>query len=579
MKRSRRFLLSFLIIPIAFLLALIVAEYVVGACNLDWKTIEKLLYYQTADIPIHEVSDDPDLMFRLKSGASNADGRININALGYRGISHPAEKPQGVYRIVCLGGSNFYGLKLFDNESFPAQLEKMLNRRFKGRFEVWNAGTCAYVGTQMSIIGQEALKKYDPDLFILGLSNIGAPAFLNESPISDYFTTHPELFEKLFHDSFLGFSPSQQARIAFSSRLGRYFVAGFYAMRESGWMSCPHFEKNNVRAIRKLIGDASAQGVKSCIFIYPGASTEDYRSYYSETNVPILRPDAEGLPREFTPIHPPAYVMTWYAEDVVKMMLANGLIESDSKAIHHKPAPNMPLPELAHSPIDSMADIPGGDFIMGCSPGDNDCHADEKPLHNVTLSPFRMDKTEITNGQYKKCVEDGACSEPEWSEWYREKPVDHPIVGVTLHQSAQYCKFHGKSLPTEAQWEYAARSGVQENLYAPLEEIAWYAGNSQRSTHPVAQKRPNAWGLFDMIGNAWEWCLDWYSFTYYYENSPKMNPPGPSQGIKRILRGGGWFSHPWQLRVSYRNTRFEPTYWNKDFGFRCVENSPHARQH
>jgi len=126
-------------------------------------------------------------------------------------------------------------------------------------------------------------------------------------------------------------------------------------------------------------------------------------------------------------------------------------------------------------------------------------------------------------------------------------------------------------LPTEAEWEYAARSGGKREKYAGSnspDSVAWYSSNSGDSTHPVGRKSPNGLGLYDMSGNVWEWCLDWYSKDYY-DSSPRHNPRGPESGLKRVIRGGSWTTLERGLRSTHR-VGAKVNYRNKSLGFRLV---------
>jgi len=230
--------------------------------------------------------------------------------------------------------------------------------------------------------------------------------------------------------------------------------------------------------------------------------------------------------------------------------------------------PRLPSPALPER--DGMVRLPGGEFKMGCSPGDTACEDNEYPAHVVTVGSFWLDRTETTNGQYKKCVAAGGCKMPLDSQWFLDRPDDLPVVGVTWNQAHAYCKWADKRLPTEAEWEFAARAGAAWPLHGPLDKIAWHGGNSRRPQR-VAQKRVNPFGLYDTVGNAAEWVSDWYDEDAYANSAPR-NPWGPRSGVYKIARGGGWRDLQRRLRVSGRVPR-KPTDRDEALGFRCARDA------
>jgi formylglycine-generating enzyme required for sulfatase activity len=179
-----------------------------------------------------------------------------------------------------------------------------------------------------------------------------------------------------------------------------------------------------------------------------------------------------------------------------------------------------------------------GSFLMGCSVGDNECYSDEKPAHQVTITrSFEIGKFPVTQGQYEELMG----TNPS----YFPGPTN-PVEGVNWDDAQKFCeKFNARKdgflyrLPTEAEWEYAARAGNAAPRYGELDQIAWHHGNSDGTTHPIGLQRPNAWGLFDTLGNVWEWVQDRYAADYY-GRSPLRDPAGAATGDYRIARGGSW---------------------------------------
>ncbi len=237
--------------------------------------------------------------------------------------------------------------------------------------------------------------------------------------------------------------------------------------------------------------------------------------------------------------------------------------------------------------IPGMALIPYGCFNMGDS--SDDCfYSDyamngECPVHNVCItSAFYMDVHEVTNAEYAACVSGGGCTAPSNSSsetrgsYYGNPAYDNfPVIFVSWNQAEAYCAWAGKRLPTEAEWEYAARGGLSGNRYPWGDSISgtdanyWASGDPwDNDTSEVGYYAANGYGLYDMSGNVWEWVNDWYSLTYYSE-SPTNDPPGPPSGSHRIFRGGCFISSTSMQRVAHR-TMSEPTYQDYYVGFRCA---------
>jgi len=189
-----------------------------------------------------------------------------------------------------------------------------------------------------------------------------------------------------------------------------------------------------------------------------------------------------------------------------------------------------------------------------------------------------MGRTEVTVAAYKRfasATRRGMPEEPKFLDralnraWSDEQ---QPMTMVTWDDAAAYCRWAGGRLPTEAQWEYAARAGTTGPTYGDLNAAAWYFDNSGGQPHAVGQKQANAFGLYDMLGNVWEWVADWYGENYYGQ-SPAQDPQGPSSGQYRVLRGGSLGCVAWGTRVSVRGWDV-PGYRFSSDGFRCVREAP-----
>jgi formylglycine-generating enzyme len=228
-----------------------------------------------------------------------------------------------------------------------------------------------------------------------------------------------------------------------------------------------------------------------------------------------------------------------------------------------------------------MCGVPAGEFMMGCSPKDTDCGENESPFHRVRLSAYLIDKYEVTAGQYEKCVSTGACTpagQGTHCTYQAKKRGEYPINCVEWDQASEYCKWAGKRLPTEAEWEKAAR-GSDGRVYpwgdSPLECSRLVYGGEEckaKGTAPVGSKPygVSPFGLMDMLGNVWEWVYDWYG-AKYYETSPNGDPAGPATGEKHIARGGSFRFKPLKnMRISYREPE-APGFERVSFGFRCVK--------
>jgi formylglycine-generating enzyme required for sulfatase activity len=254
------------------------------------------------------------------------------------------------------------------------------------------------------------------------------------------------------------------------------------------------------------------------------------------------------------------------------------------------------LKEVKKTVEGTMTVAPAGKFTMGSEYSflAGEAKTNEVPRHEVRLDAFHIDILEATNAQYRLfCDETGRSypPNPEWDRFYFLSKPNYPVVNVTWYDADAYCKWAGKRLPTEAEWEYACRAGTETETWwgdiRPPEgrmvaNVADVTGllkydywvimegynDGYAETSPVGSYEPNPWGLYDMLGNVWEWVADWYD-PFYYKKSPLENPKGPKKGRQKVLRGGSWDKEPWFIRSAYRNF-YDPTHIYYTFGFRCV---------
>lgn len=227
----------------------------------------------------------------------------------------------------------------------------------------------------------------------------------------------------------------------------------------------------------------------------------------------------------------------------------------------------------------SLVLIPAGEFLMGSGVG----YPPEQPEHRVCVSAFYLGASLVTNEQYMRfihetghrtpCLDDRRVQRENWDSETRLYPAgraSHPVLLVSWRDAQAYCQWAGGRLPTEAEWERAARGGVEGQLYPWGDLIHPGLANydNQNGTTPVGAYPPNAYGLYDMAGNAWEWVADWYD-PHYYARSPRDNPLGPESGATKVLRGGAWLLFPEFCRVAYR-FRTSPDFRFNLIGFRLA---------
>jgi formylglycine-generating enzyme required for sulfatase activity len=237
-----------------------------------------------------------------------------------------------------------------------------------------------------------------------------------------------------------------------------------------------------------------------------------------------------------------------------------------------------PTETLTPKPTSTPTQTPGGEFEMGSNEREPNADGDEFPQHTVTLESFWIDQTEVTNAQYQLCVEAGGCDplvEPEShirGSYYGDSTYDdHPVIYVRWHDAAAYCEWVGARLPTEAEWEYAAR-GRSGSAYPwgdnpPDETLLNYDQNVGDTTQVGSYPDGVSWcGALDMAGNVWEWVGDWYDG---YPPAAQTAPTGPATGHSKVLRGGSWATYQREVRTTNR-IQFTAGSRYYTVGFRCA---------
>jgi len=340
-------------------------------------------------------------------------------------------------------------------------------------------------------------------------------------------------------------------RVSYRFRFGGVGIGGFRCVREvAASSSCAAPTITTQPAGRTI-----ASGSTADLTVTASGSAPLSYQWYEGAQGTTTRPVGTSSPTFRTPA---LTVATTYW---VRVTNACGQVDSAAATV------NITAPTLRNDFGMEFVQIQPGEFTMGCSPGDSGCSAVESPAHRVRITKgFQIGKYEVTQQQWQAVIG----SNPSWF-----KGVTLPVEQVSWDDVQAFLgRLNARNdgfryrLPTEAEWEYAARAGTTDKYAgaSALGDVAWYDSNSGSTTHPVGQKRPNAWGMYDMLGNVWEWCQDWYGV---YSSGAADNPAGPSSGPGRTTRGGSWVSYAWDARASYR-VRVAPEVRSGSGGFRCV---------
>ena len=418
-----------------------------------------------------------------------------------------------------------------------------------------------------------------------GRPAMNAPAAQSERVLTSYLNRFAALQgEKLAADSALWYQatlPSYQAQLADTLQRRVRFDTALYAFHQDSVA----FDSDDWHNIRLLL-------IKNVLRVKPIVEPVKVDSTSTDTATVFAQEQTTVLYNEDFP--QADSISTLDLDEPDSLFAATGNI-SEQKPIKLGAEKTTDAKPLNDQPP-GMIIIPAGKFLMGS----NDGGSDEKPVHEVFVDSFYIDQYEVTVAKFKQFVDaDRYVTDAEngdgsymWTgtEYVKRDSINwrfnargkriaangmnHPVVHVSWNDAAAYAQWSGKRLPTEAEWEYAARGGHKSKGYQysgsdEVDLVAWYGNNSDEKTHPVGEKQSNELGIHDMSGNVWEWCSDWYAEDYY-KNSPGRNPQGPVEGQQRVVRGGSWGDFVNFMRCASRNWN-DPSSSNDYFGFRCIQ--------
>jgi hypothetical protein len=336
--RRRRNIRRILLALAAILAGLLVAESFLYIFPADIRFLQRIVpQYQSSGNQAFEVDPDPRILSRLSQlNAPVGHNAIHVNSLGFRGPDRSLEPTPGKFRIICVGGSNVWGTRVEEYESWPARLEAHLNAACPDRYEVWNLGVPGYNLIQMNAVSERALKNFNPDLLVYAPSNVGPRFFMSNTPsILSYFKKDPTLWLDLFFPNDLyptGLALEKRIWLLEHVRIYRLAMLANLAIISGSEFRAPrHDMPHYLEPTRKFLAQTKAT-LPLAVFLCPAvADPNPFEAHLDRLGLHTLALTAEGKSKEYFEWHPPAYVLDWYGENLAKWISEEGLLPGCSQ--------------------------------------------------------------------------------------------------------------------------------------------------------------------------------------------------------------------------------------------------------
>lgn len=336
--KTKKLIIRLGLIFLSLLVVTILFEIIFSVFGFEERYVRQIIPVMNKELQTHIPDPDPRILLSLKPNSSAeyeqhfGPFKVTVNSLGFRGRERSVTKSPGVFRIICVGGSNVYGAGINDDQTWPAQLETKLNAQSPGRYEVWNLGVSGYNALSMIAVTEKAIEQYDPNLIIFALYNTGPRYFLvGTSSVSDYFKKDPTLWLDFIAEPLLR-SYSQLSTKRSLWLLGHSAIFRF-------WVASNIIQQRNMRQFHHAYQDAHyidptreflqsvPKKVSLMVFICPAVQLKQtFDAYYTGIDVPVFTLRADWLPTTYQMTHPPPNVMDWYATHLIRWMGGQGLL-------------------------------------------------------------------------------------------------------------------------------------------------------------------------------------------------------------------------------------------------------------